>query len=93
MKKLDYIVLESVNLYISGINEHVTEVTLRIDGVAEKKNLRFEVNELDVEKTPREKIEAEIKRISIDTSDFSYASRIAIRTKIEALELALTYLN
>jgi len=94
MKKLDYIVLESVNLYTSGINEYVTEVTLRIDGVVKKKNLQFEVNELDVEKTPRQKIISEMFRLEKDKHNGKSRAYYNICVnKIEALKLALTYLD
>ena len=91
MKKLEHEVLRVEHFFTIGGKQN-TDVLIRLNECVEEKYLQIEVNELDVEKTPREKIEAEIKRLSIDTSDFSYASSLSIKSKIEALELALTYL-
>jgi len=91
MKKLNHTTIR-LDHFTTVRGQELTQITLRVNGNIEGKYLQIEVNELDVEQTPREKIEAEIKRFSIDISNFSYASRIAIKSKIEALELALTYL-
>jgi hypothetical protein len=93
MKTLNSTILK-VEHFATIRGEDITEVKIRLKGHIEEKYLQIQVNELDVEKTPREKIKAEIFRLEEDKDNAKSTAYYNIcGNKIEALELALTYLD
>jgi hypothetical protein len=75
MKTLNNTILK-VEHFSTIRGEDITEVKIRLKGHVEEKYLQIEVNELDVEQTPRQKIEEEITRLN------SYTLNLRIHKKV-----------
>jgi hypothetical protein len=93
MKTLNNTILK-VEHFTTIRGEEMTGVKIRIKGHVEEKYMQIEVNELDVEQTPREKIVLLLLRLSSESLWCqSKKLRAHIDSKIQGLEIALTYLN